>query len=828
MSEVNINTEGYIIMPDAISGVVNPFLDLADAAGEKFYFLEGQYDQVVLEKIYNILNSLNTANQEELRQAKSLLDDAQAAYDTAAGKLAPLETEGVYGPDGNEIACLIEFLEDYYSMDNTGIFPSTEYNNESCKSVIGDAYANTASLICDLLMADISLTDPTFTGHKDLLAFGNQLDADTLLDNLKTTLEEKKKALENNYYGLEDEIMAYGKAINAIDDYKEKYNLDKTYGTNESLIALQESLIALQIALNGISSSFSVTKVIFAITNRKLCDEAVAAINVYEINKSNTALEDIQKKLKKIDEISGNPFQSSIKSLIDNISVYFGVNGAVGEIRAALDTFRTTQTASNLEVVVTKLQAMNTMQSQIPSAQRTSYYDEALVTAIDAAVAKTADIRSLLAELGLAVTQYNGLTSLTAASDAFWEIEYIIEELFDDIKGRYRSSTTLTNTGDRFNDCEKMIGEISGFNSFYQKLSSLIAFCQNDKIKALLTDYEQNTYYDGTSLKEPLAYDSLRGLCNILNGYLNSISENIKNTKEVLDEKKEAYDRLLKDFDGNANVNDLFNLCMMASTPKPQSDGAYRLVTGIQRTIDSNGNYTYALKYSGSTISKAKYEESFSKEDGYKHYSLPYIALAIMYEKVGIQQMVLVEQLKQVEKINDAIRTNNTALKLLSWLYDKVYAKSTTSGTKATDYVSNSSTPSDIGMDIAGLDAYLEHTVKGGNLGRSGSDLPYIWDGYSFIYTYRNFNRDGDVPENGKDDTQKTQNIDVKEQATLTMISNKQDAVRIYGDQLSTDSQLMTTKMSQYMQNSNACVSAATQVVKSIGDYLKTIVSNIR
>ncbi|MDR0693594.1 MAG: hypothetical protein LBF49_03455 [Puniceicoccales bacterium] len=289
--------------------------------------------------------------------------------------------------------------------------------------------------------------------------------------------------------------------------------------------------------------------------------------------------------------------------------------------------------------------------------------------------------------------------------------------------------------------------------------------------------------------------------------------------------------------DGNANENELFNLCMMASTPEPDMDDYYKLVTGIRRTLDSNGNYTYTL-ICGGKISKAAYEASFSKEDAYAHYSLPYLALGIMYEKVAIQQMVLVEQLKQVEKINEAIGTNNTALKLLSWMYDRVYSIATSETWSRHDNIADwgiSSydeviVPESLGMKVKDLDYYLENTVKAGNLGRSGieSSTPYFWSGQYFSYQIGNYNRDGDVPIMINSDTHKTENVDVKEQATLTMLSNKQDAVRIYGDQLSTDSQLMTTKMSQYMQNSNVCISAATQVVKSIGDYLKTMTSNIR
>jgi hypothetical protein len=285
----------------------------------------------------------------------------------------------------------------------------------------------------------------------------------------------------------------------------------------------------------------------------------------------------------------------------------------------------------------------------------------------------------------------------------------------------------------------------------------------------------------------------------------------------------------LKGFSSAANPNDLLNLCMMASTPKPQADGTYRLVTGIQRSIDtSSGNFIYALTYGGATLSKAAYDASFSKEDGYIHYSLPYFALAIMYEKVGIQQLILVEQLKQIEEINDAIKENNTALRALSYIYEKTYGICTESG--HSPYTATAVTSSDLenqtGMSMSGLISYLANKVKSPFSGGT-----YTANNSSFSFQCAQYNKDGDTPGKGSGKgatSTATENIDVKEQATLTMLSNKQDSTRIYGDQLSTDSQLMTTKMSQYMQDSNACVSACSQVVKSIGEYFKTNISNIR
>jgi uncharacterized protein YoxC len=45
---------------------------------------------------------------------------------------------------------------------------------------------------------------------------------------------------------------------------------------------------------------------------------------------------------------------------------------------------------------------------------------------------------------------------------------------------------------------------------------------------------------------------------------------------------------------------------------------------------------------------------------------------------------------------------------------------------------------------------------------------------------------------------------------------------------LSTDAQLMTTKMEQYIQNVNSSLTTCTQTVKAVGDLCKAITQNIR
>ncbi|MDR0693592.1 MAG: hypothetical protein LBF49_03445 [Puniceicoccales bacterium] len=871
--EVNIDYTGYTITQDAIDGVVNPFLDLNKALSEQFYFLEGTYDQVVLAKIYTILNSLSSTTKDKITTAEKALAEAKSTYEEALGVYMPLQEAGAYdSSENNTVATLIGILNTYI-LDGNGIFPSKDAT--SCKSAIDVAYNDLLSIVCDLFeeaIASITLTDPSFSGNGDLLALKGQLDTnmigslgttlgnhagqfnvDTSIGSLLTALNSKVSELGAG--NVKTNIDAAVTAINT-------YNLDKS---NANLQAVQTELNVIKSYAEITSITPSVSDVLSAITKKISYDAAVTAINTYNLDKSNANLQAVKTALNVIKSyaeitsitpsVSGvlsaitaidaintynsdksnanliavqtalnviknldtpSAAKSSISAVLGNIDTYFDVKGAIESARTAINTFKTTKNKTNLDAVVAELQGINATSTE------TSYHNAGLETAINAAITKTSGIRTRLQDLNNAIDSYNVLTSLTGAPAAFQEVKRAFNAFSDeDIQAQFNNSI-LPGLSDRVDGYEAKIEEIGSFDDFYNNLNNLIALCQKSEIKALLTATEQSTYYASASLKEPLIYANLSTLCGLLSGHLQSTKQSVTKTETDFNAAVKDLSDLSSSFDPNANVNDLLSLCMMASTPKPQPDGTYRVLTGIERTLDStNGNYTYVLKYGGTTINKATYEASFSKEDAYVHYSLPYLALAIMYEKVAIQQMVLVEQLKQVEIANEAIRTNNTALKFLSWMYDRIYGKSTTKGTQTYDALLLTT---GIDMDMFKLNSYLENTAKAGNLDSFGNNSPYYYNGY-FVYDYCCYNRDGDKPTAKSQDTE---NIDVREQATLTMISNKQDSVRIYGDQLSTDSQLMTTKMSQYMQNSNSCISAATQVVKSIGDYLKTITSNVR
>ncbi len=383
-----------------------------------------------------------------------------------------------------------------------------------------------------------------------------------------------------------------------------------------------------------------------------------------------------------------------------------------------------------------------------------------------------------------------------------------------------------------------------------------------------LYEYEQiDTIFDSdsVSLASAQIIDKLRNVQRIdVEGLKSGILELprfsdldglITDARNVTLEEEDALVKASQEYQDA--LSNLLNLCLLAGTPSSGQDN-YTLASGVQRTLDSSGNYVYKIVSEGTKIETATLDASFSKKDAVAGMALPYFALAIMYEKTCIQQMILVEQLKQIEKINDEIEENNRALKVLTELYDKVYEAVTWSSNKDdlksdNKYKNLTFTISLNGceMSVEELDTYLKKIVDSeiglGEYGtiRDFADVnanSYMIDksknGWSFITVIARYDRDGNnmwseytkwqKGEKGSNVDHNTSNIDVKEQATLTRISNLQDQVRMYGDTLSTDAQLMTTKMEQYMQDANSCVSACTQTVKSIGDYWKNIITNIR
>jgi hypothetical protein len=147
------------------------------------------------------------------------------------------------------------------------------------------------------------------------------------------------------------------------------------------------------------------------------------------------------------------------------------------------------------------------------------------------------------------------------------------------------------------------------------------------------------------------------------------------------------------------------------------------------------------------------------------------------------------------------------------------------------------------GLSLEEIDDYLKNTV-GVNGGlesttrhkvdhyEQGYGVAYVKDNASdekaFYFATSHYDSDGQrIIGMTWGSVKNTSNVDVHEQSALTFVSNLQDQARIHGDKLSTDAQLMTTKMQQVMQESNANMSACTQSVKAVCDIYKSVTVNV-
>ncbi len=236
---------------------------------------------------------------------------------------------------------------------------------------------------------------------------------------------------------------------------------------------------------------------------------------------------------------------------------------------------------------------------------------------------------------------------------------------------------------------------------------------------------------------------------------------------------------------------DLLNLALRYNT----SDWTGYKITQITRTKDSEGNYVYSVTNSESVAQVG--DKVLTSEKALSHLSLPYYVLAVCLEKSHVILDVMTEQINAIAEINDEIEKNNEYLKKANQLYESYYncCISSSGGT--------------YNFDNSDFDSYVKDTC-----------------GYSVFtsqgYRYHVYNTEGGT---GSGDYQ---NIDVEEQGNLTKISNAQEAIRMYGDKLSTESQMATTNLQQYTQNYNTTISICSQLAKSTGEYFKTITSNIR
>ncbi|MDR3143904.1 MAG: hypothetical protein LBT64_00165 [Puniceicoccales bacterium] len=496
-----------------------------------------------------------------------------------------------------------------------------------------------------------------------------------------------------------------------------------------------------------------------------------------------------------------------------------------------------------------------------------------------AVAADNSGVLSLRKQLAEAISAYKAATTLEQAAAAFAKIEptsnalaaklqQISQESSSNLKNTNGTTAALSTFSSNYNGgtsdgtatANSKLGILKKFDAFYKQAKKLPTCA--DQIYAALMDTNISTfmkskisnfdtlkanittYYSGGTLKN-LSAAEFKSFVLAVSTLLGTASSNVTSVYNGLVTAENTalttYNNATAGYDADARPEDLLNYCLLASTPQPDAQGKCKKIAQIERVTNDDGTYSYKIVYSSATVNLND-SKVFSKADAYSHTSLPYMALAIMYEKTCIQQISLLMQLDAIEMINAAIEENNKMMRALTWMYDKVYSHVSLNQKNGSAGIASSDLQSATGVKMADLDAYLKK-ISGGSTGLCGTTSnsnpgQSIWDNYSpnyvlynngFYFAQGHYDVTGQNIKDTKGDNQKdTSNIDVHEQAVLTLISNKQDSVRIYGDELSSDSQIKTTKMQQYMQNANTAVSTASQVVKSLGEYLKATISNIR
>jgi hypothetical protein len=252
-----------------------------------------------------------------------------------------------------------------------------------------------------------------------------------------------------------------------------------------------------------------------------------------------------------------------------------------------------------------------------------------------------------------------------------------------------------------------------------------------------------------------------------------------------------------------------------------RSDTMY-VVTGV--TVSSD--WTCALKVSSTPLRPTDPNGIYSKEDydrlsAPRHINISYYCLAMCYEKALAVKALLAAQVSAIEEINEQIRTNNDFLIKANKYYEDYYKLASDKDWKGTSAGGNSYYHPEIGSLTA--DAYKvgSTTLDSYAVNTCGCSIPYTNSYAAAQYT----NVDGEFRPSGD---AKWDNIDTHEQGCLTGISNMQESIRMYGDELSTDAQVLNTKLTQIMQNYNSFLNIATQLAKSTGEYFKSIASNVR
>ncbi len=260
----------------------------------------------------------------------------------------------------------------------------------------------------------------------------------------------------------------------------------------------------------------------------------------------------------------------------------------------------------------------------------------------------------------------------------------------------------------------------------------------------------------------------------------------VTNAESAYIKEKSNYTNAKSEYDAaTASYQELLDLALRYNT----FDGSGSKITAITKSAD--GTYTAT-----STTITSIASNVLTTEKALQNLSVPYFALAVCLEKAYIVKDVMIMQVQAIEEINEKITENNNYLKKANKIYEEYYNRCI--GSSGGSYSVNDADFINYLKDPCGYETDLTN------------------------FSYHVYNTEGGT--SGGD----YQNIDVAEQGNLTKISNAQEAIRMYGDELSTESQMATTKLQQYTQNYTNCVSICSQLAKSTGEYFKSIAANVR
>ncbi|MDR1256062.1 MAG: hypothetical protein LBJ94_04035 [Puniceicoccales bacterium] len=258
---------------------------------------------------------------------------------------------------------------------------------------------------------------------------------------------------------------------------------------------------------------------------------------------------------------------------------------------------------------------------------------------------------------------------------------------------------------------------------------------------------------------------------------------------------KEIFDALTSNTT-EADKNTLLNIALKYN---PVNGSGVRLATVAK---NADGTYT-ATAATGPAVTSATTVAGLAR-----HLSIPYFALAMAFEMSLAVKGMLAAQAQAILENNELTKKNNSMLRYANSIYLQTYNHVTNSGGGSHTYFGTNN-----GITWEQWKPYVEGDCKFSL--SVNSDIAQK-------QAYRSwYDKEGSSGAG-------YENIDVKEQAELTTISNAQEAIRMHGDEIGTVNQQMNTKLNQFTQTYNSFSSIASQLVKSLGDYIKGVANNVR